>query len=302
VEERVAALRREHPAWGPRKLRQYLIDREGVGEVPAASTIGAVLRRRGLVGAEAWRGHTAYQRFEYPEPNDLWQMDFKGHFATTREGACHPLCVVDDHSRYSVGVRACRDEEGRTVREELTGLFRKYGLPAGMLADNGASWRRHGATSVWLMRLGVRLVHGRPAHPQTQGKLERFNRTLKAEAIGCASFGTLGECQGRFDAWREEYNHRRPHEAVGMKAPASRYRASVRAFPEALPAIEYGPGDEVRTVLRNGILAYAGGQWPVGAGYAGLPVAVRATLVDGVKAVFFCQQKVAEIDLREENR
>lgn len=302
VEERVVALRRAHPAWGARKLRRYLIDQEGLAPAPAASTVGRILGRHGLVAADAWRAHTAYQRFEYPGPNDLWQMDFKGYLATAREGRCHPLCVVDDHSRYALGVRACANEEMATVQGQLTGLFRRYGMPLGILADNGSAWSKQSKLSVWLMRLGLRVLHGRPAHPQTQGKLERFNRTLKAEAIGCLSFGGLADCQARFDLWREEYNHRRPHEALGMRTPASRYRPSPRPFPEALPAVEYGPADDVVTVNPMGMAYYAGRRWPVGAGMAGLPVGIRPTLTDGLKAVYFCQQKVAEIDLRTEDR
>ncbi len=298
VEGRIVALRREHPAWGARKLRQYLIDQEGMQAVPAASTIGEVLGRNGLIAQDAWKKHTAYQRFEYPEPNDLWQMDFKGHFATARQGKCHPLCVVDDHSRYALGVRACANEEMGTVREQLTALFRRYGLPGAMLADNGSAWSRQSKLAVWLMRLGLRVLHGRPAHPQTQGKLERFNRTLKAEAIGCLSFTDLTACQERFDVWRQEYNHRRPHEALSMNTPISRYRPSERPFPEVLPAIEYGPGDEVLSVNATGTIGYAGRRWTIGQAFCGLPVGLRPTLVDGIKAVYFCQQKVAEIDLR----
>ncbi len=303
IEERVVRLRGEHPAWGAKKLRQYLIDQEQLTDVPAASTVGKILKRRGLISRDAWREHTAYQRFEYPQPNDLWQMDFKGYFATVREGKCNPLCVVDDHSRYALGVRACGDQEMGTVQAELTGLFRKYGLPSGMLADNGSAWSKQSKLSVWLMRLGLRVLHGRVAHPQTQGKLERFNRTLKAEGIGCLTFESLAACQTRFDVWREQYNHRRPHEALAMKTPVSRYRASARSFPEVLPAIEYGPGDEVMLVHRNtGEISYDNRRWHVGAAYCGLPVGVRGTMVDGVKHVYFCQQKVAEIDLREQGK
>lgn len=299
TQERIVELRRSHPAWGARKLRQYLIDQQQLVAVPAASTVGRILKRCGLIDEQAWRQHTAFVRFEYPEPNDLWQMDFKGPFATVRQGKCNPLCVLDDHSRYALGVRACGNQEMATVQAELTRLFRTYGLPGGILADNGSSWSKQSKLCVWLMRLGLRVLHGRPAHPQTQGKLERFNRTLAAEGIGVLSFPDLEDCQRRFDAWREEYNHRRPHEALAMAVPASRYRASPRSFPEVLPAIEYGPGDQVLTVNGTGQIGYRGRRWMIGQAYCGLPVGVRPTLTDGLLNVYFCQQKVAEIDLRE---
>jgi transposase InsO family protein len=300
IEQQVVQLRREHPAWGPRKLRQYLLDQSA--RPPAASTIGRILHRHGLITSDAWQKHTAYQRFEYPEPNDLWQMDFKGHFVTAKEGKCHPLCVLDDHSRYALCVHACGNEESGTVQGELTALFRTYGLPAGILADNGSAWSKQTKLAVWLMRLGLRVLHGRPSHPQTQGKLERFNRTLKAEAIGCSSFADLRACQTRFDCWRHEYNHRRPHEALAMATPASRYHPSKRSFPETLPAIEYGPGDEVLTVNGTGMIGYGGRRCMVGQAYSGLPVALRPVHGnEAIKNVYFCQQKVAELDLRAEN-
>src|SRR5205807_4484324 len=151
-----------------------------------------------------------FERFERAAPNELWQMDYKGHFAT-RAGRCHPLTVVDDHSRYAVGLRACGDERGGTVQAELTAIFRQYGLPERMLMDNGSPWgsdalHRHTWLTVWLLELGVAVSHGRPYHPQTQGKDERFHRTLTAEVIGRRAFADLAECQRRFDAWRVVYN------------------------------------------------------------------------------------------------
>ena len=183
-------------------------------------------------GVSASAGHKAFERFERAAPNELWQMDYKGHFAT-RAGRCHPLTVVDDHSRYAVGLRACGDERGDTVQAELTAIFRRYGLPERMLMDNGAPWgsdalHRHTWLTVWLLELGVAVSHGRPYHPQTQGKDERFHRTLTAEVIGRRAFADLAECQGRFDAWRVVYNTQRPHEALALATPAARYRPSKR--------------------------------------------------------------------------
>lgn len=310
LEQQVVQLRREHPAWGARKIRQLLPEKPSAAgvssatSVPAVSTVHRILVRQGLIDDPAWRKHTAFLRFEYPGPNDLWQADFKGHFGgLLREPQlrCHPLCVLDDHSRYALGICACADEEGLTVQGHLTTLFRRFGLPAGMLMDNGSCWARQTKLSVWLMRLGVRVLHGRVRHPQTQGKLERFNRTLKAEAIGCDVFADLPDCQRRFDQWRDVYNLRRPHEALGLATPASRYRPSGRCFPEVLPEITYGPADAVRVVNGTGFIAYQSRRWMIGQAYVGLPVGVRPTLDDGVSDVYFCQQKVAQIRLRAEN-
>src|SRR3984893_8234164 len=187
VEAAVLAVREQHPAWGGRKIRARL-QTLGEADVPAASTITAILRRHGLIDPDEAAQHRAFERFEHAAPNDLWQMDFKGHVAMADGRRCHPLTVLDDHSRYAVGLRACADERGPTVQEELTKLFRVYGLPRRMLMDNGSPWGDEGgqpytAFTVWLLRLDVAVSHGRPYHPQTQGKDERFHRTLRAEVL-----------------------------------------------------------------------------------------------------------------------
>ena len=137
-------------------------------------------------------------------PNDLWQMDFKGHFPMSRGGRCHPLTVLDDHSRFSLGVRACRDERGQTVQEHLTSIFRHYGMPYTILVDNGSPWGSdldHPFTplTVWMIQLGIRVIHSSPYHPQTLGKLERFHRSLKAELLEATSFTDIDHCQSCFD-------------------------------------------------------------------------------------------------------
>lgn len=204
VEEKVVALRREHPAWGGRKLRRRLQDM-GETAVPAASTCTQIVRRHGLPMREGSK-HTAWERFGRAEANELWQMDFKGHFPTLDGRRCHPLTLLDDHSRYNVALEACADEQGRTVREHLACAFRRHGLPAAILCDNGAPWgddsAPYTALGVWLLRLGVNVLHGRPYHPQTQGKDERFHRALKTELIDRRGWSNLAECAERFPRFR----------------------------------------------------------------------------------------------------
>ena len=303
MEEAVLALRDTHRAWGGRKLRRRLQDL-GAQTVPAASTITEILRRNGRLDNNLSSGQKAFQRFEHPAPNDLWQMDFKGHFAM-EQGRCHPLTVLDDHSRYSLGLRACDNERTATVQGHLTQLFTRYGLPRRMLMDNGSPWGDDGAhpytpLTVWLLRLGVRISHGRPYHPQTQGKEERFHRTLKAEVLRWEQFNDLASCQARFDAWREVYNHERPHEALSMAVPASRYEASPRSFPGTLPTIDYGPDEIVRKVGDKGFINYKGYKLKVPKAFKGYPVALRATVTDGVFDVMFCWHKIAHVDIRDE--
>lgn len=162
--------------------------------------------------------------------------------------------------------------------------------------DTNPPWTKLGA---WLLRLGVGVTHGRPHHPQTQGKDERFHRTLNAEVIGRRAWRDLAECQAAFDTWRHIYNAERPHEALGLATPATRYRASRRSFPERLPPIDYGAGALVRKVHDKGEISFANRPWSVGRAFEGQPVALRPTTVDGRYDVFFCQHKIGELDLRE---
>lgn len=307
VEAAVLAVRAaSNGAWGGRKIGRALRDC-GAPEVPAASTITAILARHGELEARAAEHPGPFRRFERETPNELWQMDFKGHFAIgAGPGAatrCHPLTALDDCSRFNLVLAACGDERAGTVKRSLEAAFRRYGMPLVMLMDWGSPWGDGGGEpltgfSAWLMRLGIRVLHGRPRHPQTQGKQERFHRTLKAEALSGRSFHDLAACQRGFDAFRARYNHERPHEALGMATPASRYRASPRAFPEALPPIDYAPGDAVRKVDISGFISFRNRPFRIGRALRGQPVALRPAAEDGRFEVWFCSQRVREIDLR----
>ena len=301
VEAEILRIRAEsNNAWGARKIAVVLgRDSEAV---PAVSTITEVLRRHGRLGQRACEHPGPYQRFERTEPNELWQMDFKGDFATGR-GRCYPLTVIDDHSRYSLGIEACGTQQDGSTRERLVAVFRRYGLPETLLMDNGSPWGDSGggrftAFSVWLVRLGVRVTHGRPYHPQTQGKDERFHRTLKAELLSGQHFADLMQCQLAFDRWRHVYNHERPHQGIGMAVPSDRYRPSGRAKPEALPPIEYGPDDIVRKADQDGDISFRTRRIRLGKPFRRQPIAVRPTTQDGVFSIHFCSQQIGTVDLR----
>lgn len=227
-------------------------------------------------------------------------MDFKGHVACGT-GRCHPLTVLDDHSRYNVVLRACADERTATVRDALEGAFREHGLPDRIAVDNGAPWGngpgdRYTPLVVWLLRLGVDVSHSRPYHPQTLGKEERFHRTLKAEVLR-TPLVDLADGEARFTRWREVYNHERPHEALGGAVPASRYGPSSRPYPERLPEPIYLPGDLVRKVQMGGELSVHGRTIRVPKAFRGQHVALRPTEQDGRFAVVFATVQIAEVDL-----
>jgi transposase InsO family protein len=301
IETHVLDLRDQHPAWGGRKLARRLRDL-GVAGIPAVSTVTGVLRRHGKLDPTEAAKHQPFKRFERSAPNELWQMDFKGHFAMDR-GRCHPLTVLDDHSRYSLGLIACANETDETVRGHLTGLFRRYGLPQAMLADNGSPWGGSGsqgytAFEVWLMRIGIRLHHGRAYHPQTQGKEERFNRSLNVEVLQMRRLTDLTACQTAFDTWRPIYNEQRPHEGLSLEVPATRYKPSQTAFTEHLAEPQYHASDVVRRVDKDGAVKFHGRRVKMSQAFARMNVAFRQTATDGVWRVFFARFVIAEVDLR----
>lgn len=303
MEQLVIALRQKHPAWGARKLKRRLEDLDHQ-DVPARSTVNDILHRHGMIDPAESLKHAPLRRFERQSPNELWQMDFKGA-VTTPAGAFHPLTVLDDFSRYNILLKVCENQQNLAVREALTGAMRLYGMPSCVLADNGPPWGSYGAEEywtsfgAWLIRRGVSLIHGRPLHPQTQGKEERFHLTLEVEVLRTMPMRDGDHCQQQFDKFRAVYNHERPHEALALNVPASRYSPSKRSFPENLPPIEYGPDDQVRRVCESGRISLNGKPYKVGTAFVGEPVAVRPTAVDGKMEVFYCHQRVAEINLRE---
>jgi transposase InsO family protein len=302
LEAAILAVRDAHPSWGARKLAAVLV-REG-WVPPAASTVHGILQRNGRIVPPAG-GAPAAGRFERPAPNELWQMDFKGRFRLGNGAWCHPLTVVDDHSRYALALEACTDETGATVRTRLTPVFHRYGLPAAMFVDNGTPWgssnpeQRWTRFAVWLAKLGVELLHSRPYHPQSRGKNERFHRTLVAEVLDCRPLADLAQAQRAFAAWRSVYNSERPHQALDQQVPASRYRHSPRPMPDRIPEVAYDSGEIIRRVpTSKDYIAFKGRLWKVPRAFRGEQLAIRPNAVDGCYGVYFAAHKVADIDLR----
>lgn len=301
MEKKVLAVHRKYPDWGGRKLQQRLLDL-GHQSLPSPNTFTAILRRHDLLDPRESSKHRAFQRFERAVPNELWQMDFKGEFKLPRGGLCYPLTILDDHSRFAVGLQACTANSTSITQVAVIEVFRRYGLPEAITCDNGPPWGTRFAGhytrfGVWLLRLGIHLYHSRPRHPQTQGKDERFHRTLNLEVLRHLQAHGHKQCQQEFNQWRHVYNNERPHEALGMKVPAARYQPSSRNYPERLPPIEYGPGDIVRKVRSYGHFKYLGREYQIGSAFYGLHIALRYTPTDGLMDVYFCQQRIRSIKL-----
>ncbi len=301
IETIILECRDKYPDWGGRKLKKVL-ERQGYRNIPSPSTITAILRRHDYLQ----KGSTIQKpfiRFEHPHPNDLWQMDFKGHFGIPR-GRCHPLTVLDDHSRYSLCLKACENEQTKTVKDALTQVFTRYGVPRRMTMDNGSPWGSSGNSrftqlTVWLIDQGIKTSHSRPYHPQTQGKDERFHRTMKTELLGRKQFDNLSQCQSGFDAWRTQYNTIRPHESLDMDTPSMHYEPSSRVYRQFEQPYEYGVNDHVRKVGIN-LKAYLKGYVIfVGEAFTGRYVAFRPTLEDGLYDLYYCHQQIGKIDLNK---
>jgi transposase InsO family protein len=292
IEQLVLEVRDAHPVWNARKIRRVL--QRTLTVVPAASTIGQILKRHGRISADASALIHPWQRFEHDAPNDLLQMDFKGHFQVG-QGRCFPLTVLDDHSRYSLLLQACENERTETVQPHLMAMFRRYGLPWRMNMDNGNPWGNatgdpYTKLTVWLIRIGVAISHSRPLHPQ---------RTLNAELLSNRYFASFVEMQRAFDIWRDTYNHDRPHEALGLEVPSFRYRPSSRSYPEVLPVPEYDSGDRVYKLRGNGMLRVDKRDFYLNQAFGGQLLAVRPSADDGVFTVHFFHKQLGSIDLRQ---
>jgi transposase InsO family protein len=300
VEARILWLRDAHPAWGARKLARCL-EREGVAS-PAVSVVHEILRRNLRIVAPSG-GAQPHLRFEKSAPNLLWQMDFKGWVRLANSEKCHPLTIIDDHSRYAIGLQACADEQRATVQGQLEPIFHRYGLPDAFFVDNGTPWgdsagARWTTFGVWLLKLGVSVIHSRPYHPQSRGKNERFHRTLSAEVFALRRYASFGELQRVFDQWRNVYNLERPHEALGQEVPATRYRPSSRTMPSRLPEIDYDEGEIVRAVpATKGYISFKGRLFNVPKAFCGERLAIRPLSQDGRFGIFFASHQIAIIDL-----
>lgn len=300
VEGTIVTLRAAHPRWGARKLRRRLQD-VGLTPVPATSTLTRILHRQGLLEPRPPGAAPRWRRFEHPVPNSLWQMDFKGPVRTLA-GPGHPLTILDDHSRFNLCLAVLPDQQTPGVQRALTTTFRRYGLPDCLLMDNGSPWGNDAAhpwtpLTVWLVRVGTSVSHSRPYHPQTLGKDERFHRTLTAEVLATQQWRDRAHCQAAVDRWRVVYNTERPHEALALAVPASRYAPSLRAFPERLLPIEYPAACLVRKVQQGGHCSVHGRAFKVPKAFVGNPIGLRPTLVDGVYDVLFCHQRILTLDL-----
>lgn len=303
VEDMVLEARRKHPAWGPRKLKKIL-EREKEGKVPATSTIADILRRNDCISEKASKASTPYKRFQKESSNEMWQADFKGHFAMKDGKRCHPLTVLDDYSRYSLCVEAKENERREGVEKSFTRLFYEYGLPEALLCDNGNPWGVSQSTGytlfeIWLMERGILPIHGRICHPQTQGKEERFHKTMKDELLSFTEIENMAHAQESFDTFRNSYNNQRPHEALNMGTPVEYYRTSDRKMPAKIREWGYPSGFVLRRVKATGYLTYGNQGYFLSEAFGGQTIAIReSSLANGIN-LYYRSFRIARINIKE---
>lgn len=258
LEELVLKTRAEHPTWGGRKLHRFLSER-GYAVLPAPSTITGILRRHDCIDPDAHQKNAPCKRFTRDCPNDLWQMDFKGHFPMLDGNRCHPLTMTDDHSRRLLCLDAKENERWEGVKTSLLRVFEEFGLPDSILSDNGFPWgnSKQGYTpfELWMMQMNILPIHGRPFHPQTQGKQERFHRTLNEDLIRRVPMRDLAHAQYEFDQYSYVYNYERPHAALALDVPDQHYQPSPRRMPSALKEPEYSGEKRLRKVNYKGYVS-----------------------------------------------
>lgn len=304
LEAKIVEIRKAHPALGAVKLRK-IMENAGYTDLPCAKTFNNIFHRYGLIEKEASLAATPHQRFEKSVPNEMWQADFKGYFKLGNGIQCHPLNILDDYSRFNLCTEALTNETFDAVKPVVQRLFSEYGLPFSFLCDNGNPWGTaqslgYSRFEVWLMELGILTLHGRPRHPQTQGKEERYNRSFTRECLSGKQLSDISHAQCCFDEYRKFYNEVRPHFALDMNVPASRYEVSPRQLPEKIESWEYGSEYQLCKVKETGYFNYQGQGFFLSEAFAGKTIAVRESHLPGQITLIFRQFKIGRIDL--ENR
>lgn len=301
IEKKIVDLRSAYPAIGAVKLRRML-ENDGVAGIPSTKTVNNILKRNGLIEREASLAATPYIRFEKSYPNEMWQGDYKGHFAMRDGNRCHPLNIIDDYSRFNLCCKSQGTETFEEIKPVMIRLFEEYGMPFSFLCDNGNPWGTAQSTGysrfeVWLMELGVLTLHGRARHPQTQGKDERFNGTLKRELLNYVEIENLADAEQKFQEYREFYNHVRPHHALGLDTPAEHYVKSKIEYRPDIKPWEYPEGCSLRKVKSSGYITIGGQGYYLSEAFGGKEIAIRKSHTEDCVNLYFRQFKIGQINI-----
>lgn len=256
IERLIIDIRKEHPVWGARKIQVYLCNKGH--DMPCVRTVNNILGRHGLISREASLARRPFKRFERERNNELWQADFMGDFLMVDGNRCFPLTILDDHSRYALLIEP--KHEQRDVIKSFVQVFRMYGLPEAILTDNGANFSglKSGYTQFEraLLDQDILPIHGRAYHPQTQGKIERFHRSLQNEVLKLHRPINFADATIVLHQWRNFYNCERPHQALGDRCPSQIYSPSQREYQEKVPPYDYNSQYRLHKINNWGFLRF----------------------------------------------
>ena len=257
LERLISDIRQERPGWGARKIQAYLRRKGHI--MPCVRTVNNILKRNGLISLEASLARRPFKRFEREQNNELWQADFKGDILMADGNRCYPLTILDDHSRFALLIEPKSSQKG--VLQNFIQIFRVYGLPQSILTDNGPTFAgfKNGYTQFEraLMDQDILPIHGQFFHPQTQGKIERFHRSMKNEVFQFRHLLNLADAAEVLEQWKTIYNCERPHEALGDRCPAQVYTPSQRLYLEKIPVFEYSSQYHLIKINNWGFLQFA---------------------------------------------
>ena len=310
IESLVLKVKRRHPTWGPKKLRELLITECKIEKPPAVSTLAKILYRHGLTRKMKRRRvgiyHHPPQTLSEPQKaNDVWSVDFKGWFCTADGLRCDALTVTDLYSRYVI---ACKALEGQTqllVKRAFKRIFRQYGIPQIIRVDNGTPFTAMGLAglsklSVWWIELGIRVEFTRKGCPRDNGSHERMHRTLKAEAIRPPSANRKAQ-QRRFERWKQTFNHLRPHESLEMAKPAQKYHPSPRRYRESDKYVHYPKEYLVKKISQSGFLSWKGKSYFLGEAFCGVKVGLVET-ANAPTEIYFANLRLGVLKLNKKDR
>jgi transposase InsO family protein len=268
VVKTILKLKDKHKLWGAKKIRRLLFNVCSEKDIPSVVTVHNILLKNGLVIPQkrCKRVKPVFPIFDPKECNEVWSADYKGKFLMGNKIYCHPLTIADSKSRFVFSAKGHYNETLKNAKAEFTKVFRTYGMPKQMHTDNGSPFgsvraiQRFTQLSYWFIELGIMPVFSDPAHPEQNGRHERMHRDLKA-ACAKPSAHDLKAQQRRLNHFVKEYNHVRPHEALGMETPASVHLFSTRPFPERIRNFEYNPNFKIMKVAQNGAIRWKSYHW-----------------------------------------
>ena len=298
IENKILDLRNENPGWGARTIKQVL-ENQGNKNIPCAKTINNVLNRYGCISSDESEKRQRYIRYQKEHCNDMWQTDFKGDFLMNDGNRCFPLDIIDDCSRYLIRIKPSTNTKNLVI-PTFEEAFNEFGMPDSILSDNGGQFAgfKQGYTQFekWLMCLNILPIHCRIKHPQTQGKIERFHRTLKDELLKHNIFSDISDADLKMQDWRDKYNNVRPHEALNMLTPSDVYTKSKKIYTGIIPDYEYSGIYPVLKVNCKGYISFDNQRLYFSETMCGEYIEFRPNLHGNSLFACFRNFKIAEFD------